>query len=391
MNIVIAIDSFKGSLSSLDAGNAAREGILRAIPDASVDVRPMADGGEGTVEAVAAALGGELRTVTVSDPLGRKIPAVYCIAPDAGAGRIAVIEMAAAAGLPLLDASERNPLVTTTFGVGEMIADAIAAGCRDFVIGIGGSATNDGGTGMLAALGFGFLDKNGQPIAHGAKGLAELVSITDENALPALRECRFRVACDVTNPLCGELGCSRIFAPQKGADEAAIEKMDGWLKNFAALTKKKYPAADPAFPGCGAAGGMGFALREFLGGELVSGVSLVLGVTRLEDAVRSADIVITGEGRMDAQTAMGKAPAGVASLAKKHGKPCIAFAGAVKDDARACNQAGIDAFFPIRRSICTLEEAMEPSRAASDLADTAEQVFRLITTCGQISSCRQDR
>ena len=378
MNIVIAIDSFKGSLSSLDAGNAAAEGIRRVFPDAKIAVRPLADGGEGTVEAIAAGLGGTMHTIAVTGPLGRPVKASYCIV-----GNLAVIEMAAAAGLPLVPAEARNPLHTTTYGVGELILDAIANGCRDFIIGIGGSATNDGGTGMLAALGFRFTDASGNPVPLGAKGLASLAQIDASGANPALRACRFRVACDVKNPLCGESGCSAVYAPQKGADAAMIRDMDAWLEAFAALTKTVFHDADAEFPGAGAAGGMGFALREYLGGELVSGVSLVLDATRLDDYVRASDIVITGEGRIDAQTAMGKAPGGVAAAAKKFGKPCFAFAGSVTDDARACNTVGadggvIDAFFPIRRNICTLSEAMEPSRAASELADTAEQVFRVI-------------
>ena len=377
MTITIAIDSFKGSLSSIDAGNAAAEGIRRVYPDACIHVRPLADGGEGTVEAMAAGLCGIMRTVRVSDPLGRPIDASYCIADN-----LAVIEMASAAGLPILTAEERNPLVTTTYGVGEMIADAMAQGCRDFVIGIGGSATNDGGTGMLAALGFGLYDDVGAPIPMGAAGLAKLARIDTSCAMPELSECRFRVACDVKNPLCGESGCSAVFAPQKGANEAMIADMDKWLAAFAALTKTVKPDADETYPGCGAAGGMGFALREYLGGELISGVELALSVTALADYAAVSDLVITGEGRLDAQTAMGKAPAGVAAIAKRFGKPCIAFAGSVTDGASACNHAGIDAFFPIRRNICTLAEAMEPARAHRELADTAEQVMRLIRTFG---------
>ncbi|MBQ8552445.1 MAG: glycerate kinase [Clostridia bacterium] len=373
MNITIAIDSFKGSLTSIDAGNAAAEGIRRIYPDASIAVRPLADGGEGTTEALAVGLGGTLRTVRAHDALMRETDCTYCIA-----GNTAVIEMAVAAGLPQLAPEERNPLYTTTYGVGELIADAVAQGCRDLVIGIGGSATNDGGTGMLSALGFGLYDKSGEKIALGAKGLAELARIEDDKVIAGLRGCRVRVACDVTNPLCGEPGCSAVYGPQKGATPDMVRDMDEWLKNFAVLTKGKYPSADAEFPGCGAAGGLGFALREFLGGELTSGIKLVLDVTRLEDYVRDADIVITGEGRLDRQSAMGKAPVGVATLAKKHGKLCIAFAGAVTADAVACNAAGIDAFFPIRRAVCTLEEAMDTKNARRDLADTAEQVFGLI-------------
>lgn len=379
MKAVIAIDSFKGSLTSIEAGNAAAEGILRVYPDAAVLVRPLADGGEGTTEALAAALNGRLRTVRAHDARMREVDCTYCIADNT-----AVIEMAVAAGLPQLEPSLRDPLETTTYGVGELIADAVAQGCRDFVIGIGGSATNDGGTGMLAALGFGLLDADGEPISLGAKGLRELARIDDDGVIAGLWDCRFRVACDVTNPLCGALGCSAVYGPQKGATPEMIRDMDAWLEGFAALTKEKYPNSDADFPGCGAAGGLGFALREFLGGELISGISLVLDVTRLEDCIKDADIVITGEGRLDAQSAMGKAPVGVAALAKKHGKLCIAFAGAVTENASACNNVGIEAFFPIRRNICTLEEAMDTKNARRDLANTAEQVFRLIKFCGQI-------
>ena len=373
MKVTIAIDSFKGSLSSLEAGNAAAEGIKRVYPDAEISIRPVADGGEGTTEALAIGLGGRLKTVRVHDSLMRETDCSYCIADST-----AVIEMAVAAGLPQLAADERNPMNTTTYGVGELILDAIAEGCRDFVIGIGGSSTNDGGTGMLTALGFEFLDKNGAPIALGAKGLKELAEIRNANVNPTLRDCRFRVACDVTNPLCGKLGCSAVYASQKGATADDIVLMDGWLNNYAALTKAKSPTADATFPGCGAAGGMGFALREFLGGELTSGIGLILDVTRLEDYIKTSDIVITGEGRLDSQSAMGKAPVGVAKIAKTHGKLCLAFAGAVTEDAGVCNSAGIDAFFPIRRRICTLEEALDTKNAHRDLADTVEQVFRIV-------------
>jgi len=373
MKITIAIDSFKGSLSSLEAGDAAADGIKRVYPDADISIRPIADGGEGTAEALAIGLSGKLRTLKAHDSLMRETDCTYCVA-----GNTAVIEMAVAAGLPQLAANERNPMNTTTFGVGELILDAISLGCRDFVIGIGGSSTNDGGTGMLTALGFEFLDKNGAPISLGAKGLKELAEIRDTNMEPLLRECRFRIACDVTNPLCGKLGCSAVYAPQKGASPEDIVLMDGWLESFAALTKAKYPTADASYPGCGAAGGMGFALREYLGGELTSGIGLILDVTRLEDYIKASDIVITGEGRLDSQSAMGKVPVGVASLAKKYGKLCLAFAGAVTEDANVCNSAGIDAFFPIRRRICTLEEALEKENARRDLSDTVEQVMRLI-------------
>ena len=256
MKFTIAIDSFKGSLSTFEAGKAASEGVKRVYPDAVTVISPIADGGEGTTEAIVSALGGEMHSITVSDPLGRPVKASYGYIPEA---KTAVIEMSAAAGITLVSELERDPMKTSTYGVGEMILDAIKGGCRKFVIGIGGSATNDGGTGMLAALGFEFLKKDGSPIALGAKGLSELYEIRNGNVLPELSECSFRVACDVTNPLCGDNGCSAIYGPQKGAKAEDIPVMDGWLASYAQLTKKVFPDADAEYPGAGAAGGMGFA------------------------------------------------------------------------------------------------------------------------------------
>ncbi len=375
MKIVIAIDSFKGSLSSIEAGNAAAEGISRVYPQAEIAVYPLADGGEGTTDALVSGLGGVLRTVNVCDPLGRDISAKYGILPD----NTAVIEMASAAGLTLLTKDERNPLHTTTFGVGQMIADAVSQGCRKFIIGIGGSATNDGGIGCLQALGYGMLDADGKQVDFGAKGVSQLEKITSDNVIPELSECTFHIACDVNNPLCGENGCSAVFAPQKGADKAMITEMDNFLRMYAELTKRYNTNANPEAHGAGAAGGLGFAFMSYLNAVLKPGIDLILRKTRIEDAVRNADIVITGEGCLDAQTAMGKAPVGVAKLAKKYGKPVIAFSGIVRDGASLCNENGIDAYFPILRSICTQEEAMNPDLARKNLADTAQQVFRLIS------------
>ena len=363
----------KGSLSSRQAGEAAAQGLRRVFPQGEVVVRPLADGGEGTVEALADSLNGRLETAAVTGPMGEAAEAVYAIA-----GQTAVIEMAAAAGLPMVPPEERNPLRATTRGVGELIADAIAKGCRRFVVGIGGSATNDGGAGMLQALGFSLLDREGNPIAPGAEGLSRLASISGENALPQLKDCRFRVACDVNNPLCGEKGASAVYGPQKGADEEMVRRMDGWLAAFARLAGEQGFPSHPERPGAGAAGGLGFAFQTFLGGELESGIRIVLEETRLADDLAGADLVITGEGRLDGQTAMGKAPVGVARLAKAQGCPTVlAVAGSVTPQATACNQEGIDAFFPILRGIVTLEEAMEPATAARNLADTVEQAVRL--------------
>lgn len=375
MKVVVAIDSLKGSLTSLEAGEAIQEGILRAIPDAEVIVRPLADGGEGTVEALTRGMNGRYEKITVTDPLGRPTDAVYGILEDS---HTAVIEMSAAAGITLIDAKDRNPMNTTTYGVGELIKDAIGKGCRHFFIGIGGSATNDGGIGMLQALGYGMLDTEGKQVSFGAKGLAELVAITDEDVLPELKECTFQIACDVKNPLCGEQGCSAVFGPQKGATPDMIAQMDSWLSKYALLTANYYKKADSQYSGTGAAGGMGFAFLSYMNAELRSGIQIVLEETKLEEYVKDADIVVTGEGCLDGQSVMGKAPIGVAGLAKKHHKSVIAFAGCVTEDAKVCNQNGMDAFFPILRNVVTREEAMQAENARRNMTDTAEQVFRLI-------------
>lgn len=378
MKVVVAIDSLKGSLSSLEAGQAISEGIMKVYPKAQVMVRPLADGGEGTVEALALGMNGKLETVTVTGPLGQQVEAVY--------GRLdttAIIEMSAAAGITLVSEQERNPLKTTTYGVGEMIKDAIKKGCRHFIVGIGGSATNDGGIGMLQALGYGILNREGKQVPFGAQGLSEIEKITDEDVIPELKECTFRVACDVTNTLCGEQGASAIFGPQKGATPAMIMQMDQWLASYAALSKEKYPQANINQAGTGAAGGLGFAFLTYTNAVLESGIKIVLEETKLEEYVKEADIVITGEGRLDSQTAMGKAPVGVAEIAKKYNKKVYAFAGCVTEDAGVCNTHGIDAFFPILRSVVPLEEAMEKENARTNMTATTEQVFRLIRSCGQ--------
>mgnify|MGYP004537295585 CR=1 FL=1 len=377
MKVVIAIDSFKGSLTSLEAGNSAAAGIRRVFPDAECIVRPLADGGEGTVEALVAACNGKKVEISVTGPLGEPVLCQYGLIEKT---KTAIIEMSGAAGITLVPASERNPLFTTTYGVGEVIRDAIEKGCRRFIVGIGGSATNDGGTGMLQALGFSLLNKTGKPIRPGALGLKDLAFIDDKNVLPELKDCTFRIACDVTNPLCGEKGCSAVFGPQKGADRPMIQEMDQWLARYAALATEKYPAADPSCPGAGAAGGLGFAFLTFLHGKLESGIQIVLDETRLADYVKDADLVITGEGRLDGQTVFGKAPIGVAKTAKQYGKTVLAFSGCVTTDASACNTAGIDAFFPILRTVTSLEEAMDPRQAMKNMEDTVEQVFRVIKT-----------
>ena len=379
MKVVVAIDSLKGSLSSLEAGSAISEGIHRALKDAEVIVRPLADGGEGTVEALALGMNGRIEKIKVTGPLGHPVEAAYGIIDET---HTAIIEMSAAAGITLISEQERNPLDTTTYGVGEMIKDAIRKGCRHFIVGIGGSATNDGGIGMLQALGFGFLDVNGNQVGFGAKGLKDIEKITDEAVLPELKECYFKVACDVSNTLCGDQGCSAIFGPQKGATPSMIMQMDKWLADYAGLTQKKYPKANMNQAGTGAAGGLGFAFLSYMNASLESGIKIILDETKLESYVREADMVITGEGCLDGQTVMGKAPIGVANIAKKYGKTVIAFSGCVTEDAVVCNEHGIDAFFPILRTVTTLNDAMDSENARKNMVSAVEQVFRMIHQLG---------
>ena len=392
MKAVIAIDSFKGSMDSIEAGEAAEKGIRRVFTDAETIVYPLADGGEGTVQALAKGLGGRLEKVKVTGPLGEPVICEYGIVEE----KTAIIEMAGAAGITLVQPELRNPLNTTTYGVGEVIKDAIGKGCRHFIIGIGGSATNDGGIGMLQALGAEFLDEGGKQVPFGARGVEKLAAINCEHILFELKDCDFRIACDVDNPLCGKNGCSHIFGPQKGATPKMAEQMDQWMEKYAQLTAKYFQevkklSADVAwnlvdsegnydsdYPGCGAAGGLGFAFRAFLHGKLEPGINIVLEEIGIESAIKDADIVITGEGCLDGQTVMGKAPIGIARLAKKYGKPVIAFSGAVTEDAAACNQAGIDAFFPILRQVTTLEAAMSPATAIRNMTAVVEQTFRLM-------------
>lgn len=346
--IIVAVDSFKGSMTSSEAGNAIKNGIRDIHPDWNITVYPVADGGEGTLEALTYHQSVTKRTCTVTGPLGNPVEASY-LWYGRGSERTAVIEMAQAAGLPLVPAGKRNPLYTTTYGVGELIRDAIDQGCRKFIIGIGGSATNDAGIGMLQALGYYFYDKDGRDISFGAKELAKITDIGLEDVLHDLSKCHFRIACDVKNPLVGEQGCSKVYGPQKGATVKDIEEMDRSMDRFADLVeqiagcdrKGISPNGDRNTPGAGAAGGLGYAFLMFLDGVLQPGIDIVLDEIRLEEAIAQADLVITGEGRLDAQTLMGKTPAGVAGLAKKYGKPVIAAAGCFGEDVIQCRRSGL--------------------------------------------------
>lgn len=375
MKVVVAIDSFKGSLSSLEAGMAAKEGILAAHPSAQVIVKPLADGGEGTADALIAGLGGQTISLTVSGPLGAPVSVHYGYWPDK---QMAVLEMASAAGITLIPESEKDPLKATTYGVGEMIRDAIKRGCRHFIMGIGGSITNDGGVGMLKALGYRFLDQEGVDVGMGGEALAQISSISAAQVLPELKLCRFQIACDVSNPLCGPTGATYIYGPQKGVTQALVEPLDAAMAHYASVTEQAMGNCFRDTPGAGAAGGMGFACLSYLQASLTPGIQLIMEATNLAKELKTADVVVTGEGRLDAQTTMGKAPVGIARLAKQFGATVIAFSGSATKDATACNGAGIDAFFPILRNVVTLEEALAPETAKENLSLTAEQVFRLL-------------
>ena len=376
MHIVLAIDSFKGSLSSIEAGNIAAGAILKLWPDAVCDVFPLADGGEGTVDALAAGLGGKIIAAEVTGPLGEKITSRYCQLDET---HTAVIEMADAAGITLVPEEKRNPLNTTTYGLGELILHAAAHGCRNFIIGIGGSATNDCGLGMLSALGIKFRKADGSAAGIYGRDLADIVSIDPDELQPVLKECHFRIACDVTNPLYGPNGCSAVYGPQKGASPEIIRHMDQSIHTFADKIQDQLGIDSADISGAGAAGGLGYAFHTFLGSTLEPGIALILDAIKIRKSLQTADIVITGEGRMDFQTAMGKAPVGIAQLAKKINPKVrvLAVCGCAAAEAEAVNQHGIDAYFPILHLPCTTAEAMQPAIAQKNLEQTITQIFRL--------------
>lgn len=449
--ILVAVDSFKGSMTSIEAGKAIENGIKAVLPDACIRVRPVADGGEGTTEALIYGRDNAHREeCEVTGPLGERRTAAY-VTYDSADGKTAVMEMAAAAGLPLVPEDRRDPMHTTTYGVGEMIRDAVAKGCERFIIGIGGSATNDGGIGMLQALGFSCLDAHGREVPYGAEGLGVLERIVIPGEMPDWRDsselagasyfvdtpivgtaaisdagavdddfasrlsrCTFRIACDVTNPLVGEHGCSRVFAPQKGADAEMVERMDGYMQHYADVVegrsknlresahnienvyKKNGTDIDYAdghetekldryTKGAGAAGGIGYAFMMFLGGKLIPGIDIVLSETGIESDVEWADTVITGEGMIDSQTMMGKTPSGVARLAKKHGKYVIAIGGCLGDGAEACIKEGVFNECYAVNNVLGIDDsdpeqvrmAMKPENAAANLTTCAAKITEL--------------
>jgi len=370
MRVLVAIDSFKGSLSSLEAGMAVKEGICDLCEE--VVVKPIADGGEGSVEALADALGAEFVEAIVQNPLGEKVMARYALKDD-----LAVLEMASASGLTLIEKRLRNPMITSTFGFGQMILHALNKGARKFIVGIGGSATNDAGTGMLSALGYEFYDENGALLEGKGENLIKITKISDTNAVPELKGCEFLIACDVDNPLFGKNGAAYVYGPQKGADEMMVKELDAGLISFASAVSEHFSSEFWNFKGAGAAGGLGFGFVSFLNAKLKPGIEIITSEIKLEEEAKKADLVITGEGRLDAQSSMGKTPTGVAKIAKKYGKPVIALAGSVKECAGGCNENGIDAFFSILNEPISLEEAMRKDIASKNLRSVAAQAVKL--------------
>lgn len=369
MKIVIASDSFKGSMSSLDVATAASAGVIEVYPDSEIVSVNVADGGEGTVEAIVDALGGEIIKVQVSDPLGRKIETSYGIA-----GETAILEMAAASGLPLLTAEERNPWATSTLGTGEMIMDAIARGCRKFLVGIGGSATNDAGVGMLQAMGFRFYDANGELITQGCGGmLGSIARIDDSLVSAAVKESQFTVACDVDTPFCGPEGAAPVFAPQKGADAEMVKRLDEGMASLAKVIADKYAIDIVPVAGAGAAGGMGGAFRAFLGATLKKGIDMVLDAIDFDTTIQGANLIITGEGKVDFQTAKGKTAAGVLNRAKQQHIPVVAIGGCV-EMCDSLVQMGFAGIYPILEEKVPLEIAMQRDFAMNNVRKTVAKI-----------------
>ena len=372
--ITVAVDSFKGSLSSREVADAFEEGWRSCYPDCQVRKVSIADGGEGTVEALVETLDGEYVDVEVSDPLGRPVSARYGVVDK---GSTAVIEMSAASGLPLLASDERNPMKTSTFGTGEMVADALRRGCRKFLVGIGGSATNDGGLGMVRALGFRLLDAEGNELPGNGESLGRLAAIDASHAMSELSEAEFVVACDVNNPLYGPRGAAYVYAPQKGADRAMVEALDAGLRNYSSVVEQFSGKLVSDMPGAGAAGGLGAGFKALLGARLERGIDMVLSAMSFADIIEGCDLVVTGEGRLDRQTVMGKAPSGVLQAAKAQGIPTIAIGGAVAW-CKELTESDFAAILPIVHAPIALEVAMRTDVATENVRRTALQIAKLL-------------
>ena len=381
MKIVVAPDSFKGSVTALQAANAIEQGLRRVFPDAVIDKIPMADGGEGTVQSLVDATGGHTQTQRVIGPLGNEVEAEFGILAD---GETAVIEMATASGLTLVPPKKRNPLHTTTYGTGQLIHAALEAGCRHLIIGIGGSATNDGGAGMAEALGVQFLNIDGKLIKRGGGALCELASIDIAGLNPKIAETETVVACDVNNPLTGPEGASHVYGPQKGATPEIVKTLDAYLEHYDKVLTQTFGQSFNNIPGAGAAGGLGAGLMAFLNAELKLGVDIMIDTVKLKERMKGASLVFTGEGQLDFQTAFGKTPVGVAKVAKADNIPVIAIAGGIGEGADAVCDAGIDAMLGIVQAPMSLEDAVE--NALQLIADTAEQAARLIAIGNSFSN-----
>lgn len=353
MKIIIAPNSFKGSLTAVEVSEAIEQGIREIFPEAEVIKIPMADGGDGTVECLVNATGGEILKEKVIGPLGDKVLAHYGFLGDK---KTAVIEMAVASGLTLVPESKRNPLITTTYGTGQLIKAALNQGCRKMIIGIGGSATNDGGAGMVQALGVKLLDQEGKEVGFGGGELKKIVKIDISCMDNRLSDIKVLVASDVNNPLCGPQGASRIYGPQKGATPETIEELDESLAYFAELIKRDLNKDVKDIPGAGAAGGLGASLMAFLNAELRSGIEIIIEIVKLEQNIKDADLVITGEGKIDSQTIYGKAPIGVAKIAKKYNVPVVAVAAIVEEDSRIFQSYGIDTLIKVSEPPMRLSE-----------------------------------
>ncbi|MBT9822937.1 glycerate kinase [Bifidobacterium longum] len=368
-----APDSFKESLTAMEAARAMAQGIENADHDAEVRCLPMADGGEGTARALVDATGGSMRAVPVHDPLGRPVEGHFGLLAD---GTTAVVETAEASGLALLEAKERNPLIASSYGTGELMLAAVRSGAKRIIVGLGGSATNDAGAGLLQALGVRLLDKNGNDLAHGGAALANLTTIDISTMDPALKNVAITAACDVTNPLTGPTGASAVFGPQKGASQADVATLDAALAHFAQVIESRLGVAVNDMPGAGAAGGIGAALKGFLDAEFRPGIAIVIEQSGLDAAAQWADVVFTGEGSIDFQTKFGKTPAGVAETAKRHGKPVIAVAGHIGTGIDELHEVGIDAVFGIAPGAASLSELL--ADAAANVTRTTEQIVRTL-------------
>jgi glycerate kinase len=380
MRIVIAPQALKGSLTAPEAARAIARGLERVLPSAELDLVPIADGGEGTVEALVSATGGQLVRQTVTGPLGEPVEATFGLL---GNGQTAVIEMAACAGLPLVPPERRDPRLTTTYGVGELIRAALDYGCRHLIIGIGGSATNDGGAGMAQALGVRLLDAQGEDLPYGGAALARLARIVPDGLDPRLRESRIEVACDVTNPLCGPLGASAVYGPQKGATPEMVPLLDAALEHYAEIIQRDLGRSVRDLPGAGAAGGLGAGLLAFLGATLRPGAALVLEAVGLAERLRGASLLITAEGQIDRQTAYGKSVGAVASLARSRGVPVLALAGSLGEEYQVVYPLGVEAIMTLLPAPISLQQAM--AQAATLLTEASERAARLLALGRRLS------